>query len=70
MPSNSLLLPTKSMVAWGNQWEPRINSDGYFKILDYQPTIMGITAQNMPETSNSNCPLLPTKSVVAMGNQC
>ena len=48
MPSNSLLLPTKSMVAWGNQWEPRINSDGYFKILDYQPTIMGKTAQNMP----------------------
>ena len=24
------------------------NSDGPLKFLDYQPTIMGLTAQNMP----------------------
>ena len=33
---------------------------------DYQPLIMGIRPQNMPQTSNSL--LSPTKSMVAMGN--
>ena len=46
--SNSLLSSTKSMVARGNQWLPRSNSDGHLKLLDYQLTIMGLTAQNMP----------------------
>ena len=36
------------MVARGNQWKPRTNSDVYLKFLDYQLIIMGITAQNMP----------------------
>ena len=34
---------------------------------DYQPYIMGIRPQNMPQTSNSL--LSPTKSMVARGNQ-
>ena len=37
------------MVARGNQWLPRTNSDEALKVQDYQPTIMGITAQNMPK---------------------
>ena len=42
------------MVARGNQWQPRTNSDAPLKVYDYQPTIMGITTQNMPlRTSNS-----------------
>ena len=36
------------MVARGNQWLPRINTDGHFKFLDYQPNMMGLTAQIMP----------------------
>ena len=36
------------MVARGNQWSPQTNSDDAFNVEDYQPTIMGITAQNMP----------------------
>ena len=36
------------MVARGNQWQPRTNSDGPLKFLDYQPTIMGINPQEMP----------------------
>ena len=55
------------MVARGKQWKPRINSDGPLKFLDYQPTMMGLTAHNMPQTSNSL--LSPTKSMVARGNQ-
>ena len=35
------------MVARGNQWQERRNSDGPLKFLVYQPTIIGITAQNM-----------------------
>ena len=38
-----------------NQWllgatngKPRTKSDGPLKLVVYQPTIMGITAQNMP----------------------
>ena len=30
------------MVSRGNQWEPRKNSDGQLKFLDYQQNIMGI----------------------------
>ena len=45
--SNSLLSPTTSMVAGGNQWLPRTNSDAPLKLVVYQPTMMGITAQNM-----------------------
>ena len=49
--SNSLLSPTKSMVARGNQWKPRTNNDAHLKFLVYQTPIMGITGQNMPQTS-------------------
>ena len=45
----------------------KANSDEALKVYDYQPIIMGITAQNMPSTSNSL--LSPTKSMVARGNQ-
>ena len=55
------------MVAKGNQWYPRTNSDGPLELVVYQPTIMGITAQNMTLTSNSL--LSPTISMVARGNQ-
>ena len=37
------------------------------KFWDYQPPKMGITPQNMPQTSNPL--LLPTKSIVARVNQ-
>ena len=46
--SNSLLSTTKSMVPRGNQWLPRIDSDGPLKFLDYQLTIICLTPQNMP----------------------
>ena len=42
------------MAARGNQWLPRTNSDEALKVLDYQPTIMGITAQNMPKNFKFN----------------
>ena len=42
------------------------DSDAPLKFLVYQPTIMGITAQNM---TSSNSILSPTKSMVARGNQ-
>ena len=42
--SNSLLSLPKSMVAMGNQWWPRKNSDGTWS----SKTIMGLTTQNMP----------------------
>ena len=35
------------MVARGNQWQERKTSDGPLKFLDYQPNIIGITAQNI-----------------------
>ena len=41
--------------------------DAPLKFYDYQVPIMGITGQNMPQTSNSL--LSPTKSMVARGNQ-
>ena len=43
------------------------DSDEPLKGVIYQPTIMGITAQNITLTSNSV--LLPTISMVARGNQ-
>ena len=49
--SNSLLSPTKSMVARGNQWKPRTNSDAPSMFWDYQPHIMVIRPQNMLQTS-------------------
>ena len=51
--SNSLLSHTKSMVARGNQWKPRTNSDTHSKFQDYQTLITGIRPQNMAQTSNS-----------------
>ena len=33
--SNSLLSPTKSMVAMGNQWKPRTNNDAHLKFSEY-----------------------------------
>ena len=45
--STSLLSPTTSIVATGNQWYPRTKSDGPLKSVVYQPPIMGITAQNI-----------------------
>ena len=65
--SNALLSPTKSMVARGNQWYPRTNSDTPSMFLDYQPPIMAIRPQNMAQASNSL--LSSTKSMVARGNQ-
>ena len=38
------------MVAAGNQWYPRRNSDGSLKLWDNQPPIMGRRPQNMPLT--------------------
>ena len=65
--SNSLLSPTKSMVARGNQWYRRTNIDAHLKFLEYQPPIMGIRPQKIILTSNSL--LSPTQSMVARGNQ-
>ena len=42
------------------------NNDAHLKFLEYLPPIMGMTGQNMPQTSNSL--LSPTKLLVAMGN--
>ena len=39
----------------------------HLKFYDNQTPIMGITGQNMPQTSIF--PLSPTKSMVARGNQ-
>ena len=55
------------MVTRGNQWQPRTHSDGSLKFLDYQLTIMGVTPENMPQTSNFL--LSTTRSMVARGNQ-
>ena len=55
------------MVARGNQWQPRANSDTLSKFEDYQPPKMDIRSQNMAQTSSSL--LSPTKSMVARGNQ-
>ena len=41
--------------------------DQLLKFWEYQPPIMGITGQNVPQTSNSL--LSPTKTMVARGNQ-
>ena len=65
--SNSLLSPTKSMVARGNQWYLKTNIDTLSMIWDYDSLIMGIRPQNMAQTSNFL--LSPTKSIVARGNQ-
>ena len=62
--SNSLLSPTKFMVARGNQWWTSSHTPSMFR--DYQPLIMGIRSQNMPQTSNSL--LSPTKCMVARSN--
>ena len=35
------------MVARGNKWYQGQNSDEALNVLDHQPTIMGIAAQNM-----------------------
>ena len=51
--SNSLLSPTKSMVAMGNKWKPSTNSDTLSKFNKYQQPIMGIRPQNTAQTSNS-----------------
>ena len=48
--SNSLLSPTKSMVARGNQWQPSMNSDSPLNFSDYQSPIMGIRPQKMAQT--------------------
>ena len=52
-PSNSLLSPTKSMVARENQWYPRTNNDGTFNFCHCQPPKMHVTPQNMPHSLNS-----------------
>ena len=41
------------MVARGNQWYPRTNSDAPSIFCDYQSHIMVIRPKNMPQTSNS-----------------
>ena len=55
------------MVARDNQWLSRTYNDAHLKFWDYQTPVIGITSQNMPQTSNSL--LSPTKSMVARGNQ-
>ena len=63
----SLLSPTNSMVARGNQWLPWTNSDTLSKFPDHEPCIMGMRPQDMAQTLNSL--LSPTKSLVARGNK-
>ena len=53
------------MVARGNQWSPRTNSDAHFKVLRIITTYNGYTGQNVSITSNF--PLSSTKSMVARG---
>ena len=55
------------MVAMDNQWYPRTNNNAHLNVWDYQTSIMGITDQNMPQTSNFL--LSSTKSMVARDNQ-
>ena len=51
------------MVAGDNQWFPRVHGERQLKFWDYPLSKMGITPQNVPQTSNSI--LSPTKWMVA-----
>ena len=64
MPQTSVspLSPIRSMVASDNQ-----GKQCTFKVLSLSTSCNGITAQNMPQTSNSL--LSSTKLMVARGNQ-
>ena len=42
------------MIARGNQWYQGKNTDKALNVWDCQPTIMGITAQNMPKSFKIN----------------
>ena len=59
--------PLNQWLLWATNGNHGQKSDAPFMFWDYQTPIMGITGQNMPQTSNSL--LSPTKSMAARGNQ-